>query len=1165
MRSISGHLQSLWLVITLSAIPHGALGGDSPPVPSNPAPPVHPSASANTDAPAPFTPPVLPQLGVLHDTLKDGGEGQTCECFQADQASEQTGNDNNTNISALFTLPWPSRISDDTLKKGAREGQACECFQVGLAWEQDGNYTEAAKWYRLSAEQGYALAQANLAILYEHNRVMPGSTSTNPVSLVLPDGRKIEASDITLLDLRQVVQDELKQSRAKAQAVRIKQLSDRWGHIQENLAEAIYWYHQAAQQGHAGSQYNLGRIYLRLSESRRQQFSPVPPSAFYHSGKPDELVAQWNEAPNDKDSEAQYQLGLLHFHGVDGKPNLIRAARLWQEAASEKHHGAEHALAWLEARGNGVALETESAARRYRRLAYHFLELAGKQGVRDAWLALGHLHLELAMDPLRQQQFAAKPNNATDDAAKPISPSGNLDYRGARLMFERAARPFKHPVTDRNATAIAEEYGLPHDWLVIANPGIDIDDLSSGQVLNIPGAPEAMLVLGRLAFEGAGQARNEALAADWFARAIPYNQPHARFMLGYMHHNGLGVKQDLVLARAHYAEAAQMNHARAQYNLGLLYYKGVRLNTEETASQQPARRFRLNLNTEQKPAEIDLLRELQFVDPTLIRAGKVQYVPGQDILLVESPNRNAHAIFDALAQAFPQANFQWSAPIETPRDPLFHQYTAADERRAAGNERAWHWWRLAELNRLEEARLGRKFLEKFIQRPQLEEVNLMANLQRKSLIQISMPRKKRLTISPKPFEPVAWAAGFMATADGYLITSQDMTAMGKRFRVVTESGATFEARVADASHRLNGFALLKIDGEHRFRPLPLAPSRTVQEQEEVYVMGYKPLKKAEADPEACSILTRITSTLGNQADSRFLTLSDNLLGDRLFLRFNKYVDSRRTLATTERFEGQSSVEKRSLKAITDTLIARNENLARAQTYGYRLATELWYDPATGQWHETPSDEDELHFPKGKFVVVDDNLVRTPPPTDKLEHGGRPLLRILAPTGLALPAEESLQKTFWEAGFVRDSFQPGLRGMALLNRHGQAVAIHYPPLQPNADHDYPNFNTFDRFALKADALISALRQQIELQLDESQPMEPTIASALRLAGQPDAGLESYRPGTWTPPSVRFSLVAHTHPNPLVRTNLNACDLALECIDSPMLSRARASLVLVQVAE
>lgn len=1122
MRSKSANIQSLWLAITLNAIPHGVPGGDTPPVPSSPAQPVHLSASANRDAPAPFTPPALPQPpGITHGTLKSA---------------------------------W--------------EGQACECYQVGLAWEQAGDFGRAAKWYRLSADQGYALAQANLAMLYEHDQVLPDPATADVPWLMLPGGRKVEARDITLLDLRRAVRKELTEARAKTQAVRVKKLNDRWTRLQGNLAESILWYHQAARQGHAGAQYNLGRIYLRLAQGQRQEFLPVPPPSFYHQGKPDALVAQWTEAAKDNDREAQYQLGLLHFYGADGTPNLIRAARLWKAAAAQQHRLADHALAWLEARGYGVALDAEGAARRYRQLAYYFLEAAGQQGVRDAWLALGHLHLELATDPRRQQKFAAKPNGSVGDAAPLMVPAGNLDYRGARLFFERAAKPFRHTVTDQNATAIAGEYGVPHDWLESANPGLNLDDLARGQILNIPGAPGAMLVLGRLAFEGAGQSRDEAAAAAWFTKAIPFQQPDAHYLLGYLHQNGLGVKQDMARARAHYAEAARMNHARAQYNLGLLYYKGVRPGKMEPGTP-PERRFQLKLDTAHKPTLIDLLRELQFVDPQMIKSGTVQYVHDpkrqREVLLVESPNRNARTIFNALRGAFPRANFEWTTPIEMPRDPLRHAFSSADDRRSANHERAWHWWRLAELNQLEEARRGREFMEKFIPRPELAEAGLVAERQREALIQIAQPRKRRLTISPPPFEPVAWVAGFMVTADGYLVTSQDVAALGKRFRVVTESGATFTARLVDATRTLNGFALLKIDGGHRFRPLPLASSRTVKDHDEVYVIGYKPLKKPAELPEACSILTHVASTLGNQADSRFLTLNENVLGDRLFLRFNKYVDARRTLAKGEPFKGQGAVEKRSLRAISDTLIARNENLARSQAYGYRLASELWYDPATGQWHDEPGGDDELHFAKGKFVVVDGQAVRTPPPSNKLEHGGRPLLRILAPTGLAQPAEQALRKKFWVAGLERDSFQPGLRGMALLNRHGQAVAIHYPPMRPDADHDYPNFNTYDRFALKVDTLTSALRQRPELRLDEAQPMESQITTSLLLASQPGEGLESHRPGAWTPPSARFSLGAHTHPNPLVRTNLNACNLALECIDSPMLSRARASLVLVQVAE
>jgi len=1053
--------------------------------------------------------------------------------------------------------------------KGAWEGKACESFLVGQAWEKLDNYSKAAKWYRLSAQQGYALAQANLAMLYEHDRVLPNPTLTDQPWLLLPDGSKVETDDLTLLDLRWPLQHELNEARAKAQAIRVKQLDDRWNHLQENLTEAIHWYHQAAQQGHTDAQYNLGRIYLRLAQDQRRQFSTVPPPAFYHQGKPDDLSTRWIRDAKDSNAEAQYQLGLLHFHGVTGAPNLVRTARLWQAAANQQHRAAEHALAWLEARGIGVALDTESAARRYRQLAYHFLEAAGKQGVRDAWLALGHLHLELATDPKRQQQFDAKSEDVANEATQSILPADNLDYRGARLMFQRAAKSFKHTVSaeSNNATAIASEYGLPYDWLETTNPGINFHNLTADQILHIPGSPEAMLALGRLALEGAGQPRDETLAAEWFMRALPYNQPDAHYLLGYLYQNGLGIKQDLSQARAHYEEAARKNHARAQYNLGLLYYKGVRTGSFEPGTP-PARRLHLSLNIRHKPPLVNLLRELQFVDPQLIKSGTVQYVPGlnhpHEMLLVESPNPNSQAILKALAQAFSEANFQLAAPIEMPRDPLRHDYLSANERRMESNQRAWHWWRLAELNKLEEGRLGREFLEKFIRHPQLKEADLLANRQRKSLVQINQPRKQRLTISPRSFDPVAWAAGFMITADGYLITSQDMVTMGNRFRVMTESGAIFTARVINETGTPNGVTLLKIDGNHRFRPMPFAPSRTLHEQEEVYVMGFKSINKT-AEPEACSILTHVANTLGNQADSRFLTLTENVLGDRLFLRFNKYTDPRRTSASSKHFEGQSMMEKRALEAIATTMITYNENLSRSQTYGYRLAQELWHDPITGQWHESQLGTDNLHFTKGKFVVVDGKLVRTPPPADKLENRGLPLLRILAPSGLALHAEGVLRKTFWEAGFERDSFQPGLRGMALLNQHGQAVAIHYPPLRPDADHDYPNFNTYDRFALKADALVSALRQRSEIRLDEAQPIEAKIAPALRLTGEPNNGLESLRPDTWTPPSTRFSLGAHTHPDPSVRTNLNACNLALECIDSPMLSRARASLVLVQVAE
>ena len=44
-------------------------------------------------------------------------------------------------------------------------------YEDGLGVPQD--YKEAVKWYRLSAEQGYAIAQYNLAVIYYDGRGVP--------------------------------------------------------------------------------------------------------------------------------------------------------------------------------------------------------------------------------------------------------------------------------------------------------------------------------------------------------------------------------------------------------------------------------------------------------------------------------------------------------------------------------------------------------------------------------------------------------------------------------------------------------------------------------------------------------------------------------------------------------------------------------------------------------------------------------------------------------------------------------------------------------------------------------------------------------------------------------------------------------------------------------
>ena len=54
----------------------------------------------------------------------------------------------------------------------AEQGNATAQFNLGLKYELgEGipkNYTESVKWYRLAAEQGNAQAQYNLGVMYEN-------------------------------------------------------------------------------------------------------------------------------------------------------------------------------------------------------------------------------------------------------------------------------------------------------------------------------------------------------------------------------------------------------------------------------------------------------------------------------------------------------------------------------------------------------------------------------------------------------------------------------------------------------------------------------------------------------------------------------------------------------------------------------------------------------------------------------------------------------------------------------------------------------------------------------------------------------------------------------------------------------------------------------------
>lgn len=133
----------------------------------------------------------------------------------------------------LLKKEYPEAFSDSTNPQDAKAQ-----FQLGRRYSSEGNLTEAVKWYRKSAAQGYAEAECALGICYQ---------------------------------MGWGVKPDLKQGaywfyRAAEQGIKEAQYFLGWcfGNgkgVAENQKQALYWYRKSAEQGYFEAEYALGLCY----------------------------------------------------------------------------------------------------------------------------------------------------------------------------------------------------------------------------------------------------------------------------------------------------------------------------------------------------------------------------------------------------------------------------------------------------------------------------------------------------------------------------------------------------------------------------------------------------------------------------------------------------------------------------------------------------------------------------------------------------------------------------------------------------------------------------------------------------------------------------------------------------------------------------------------
>jgi TPR repeat protein len=298
-------------------------------------------------------------------------------------------------------------------------------FELARAYGAARRDADAVRFYAMASEQGYALAQVNLANMYLNGQ---GGLTKNAVEavrlykLAAAQGQSVAQTSLGLMyesgqgGLERSVAEAARlyrlaaaQDFARAQtALGLMYASGRGG-VAHNDAEAVRLYRLAAAQGFAPALTNLGWLYqngtgglphdeaeaVRLFKLAAEQSYPRAEAnlaIMYETGRGGlprdmtEAVRLAKLASSQGFAPAQNYVGWLYESGTQGTPKDEReAARLYQLAAGQGDARAQIHLGLMYATGRGGLPRNRAEAIRL----YHLAEAQEPQLAREALRQIG--------------------------------------------------------------------------------------------------------------------------------------------------------------------------------------------------------------------------------------------------------------------------------------------------------------------------------------------------------------------------------------------------------------------------------------------------------------------------------------------------------------------------------------------------------------------------------------------------------------------------------------------------------------------------------------------------------------------------------------------------------------------------------------------------------
>jgi TPR repeat protein len=283
-------------------------------------------------------------------------------------------------------------------KLAADQGYSvAECYVGLMYYHEKGvilNYEEAFKYFKLAADKGYAKAQYFIGIMYYYGQ-----------------GTKEDYKNAYKYLKSVVDQNNIKiEEYINAQYLVGKMYYNGHG-IDKNLLAALLLFRSVSAEGHIEANYYLGMMYYheqKVSKSYKNAFTYFKLAAdkdnteaqymvgyMYYYGQHvsqsyEDALSYFKLAANKDHTEAQYIVGFMNYNGLGIAPNFTYAFKYFMGfkyfklAADKDHTEAQYMVGYMYYYGQHVSQSYEAA--------FHYFKLAADKNHTEAQYMVGYMY-----------------------------------------------------------------------------------------------------------------------------------------------------------------------------------------------------------------------------------------------------------------------------------------------------------------------------------------------------------------------------------------------------------------------------------------------------------------------------------------------------------------------------------------------------------------------------------------------------------------------------------------------------------------------------------------------------------------------------------------------------------------------------------------------------